>query len=138
MIWFFFAEITLYQNATTVTLTGDGYAQAQFNDEDMRQVRRGQTALVRADGEEGDELGVMPGIVTDTRFDANPPYVELYLPRHAAMLNAYNRQLTGTARVEIETLSPFMLVMRASGQFIDDTDLVTSPQNADGLQGAGG
>lgn len=47
VIWFFTAQITLYEVSNSLSLTEDGRLMAQFPTESMARIHQGQTAILR-------------------------------------------------------------------------------------------
>ncbi len=129
--WFFFGSITLYATSTTATLAADGTLSASFAARDGAQLRRGQRAFLHLNPPEGTAVGAVPAIMTAVERDPQQATVQtqfVALWDDAAPI-APQDGLQGRIAVELEYVSPAMLLMRTVGQYADTPQVQTSPQN---------
>ena len=132
--WFFLARITLYETSKTVRVTKGGIVVTDFPPEALGRIQRGQRALLRLDGAIGDQTGTIPAIVTNvtSQGEEGQVRVELFALVDATPIPLQDG-LTGQVEIEVEYVSPAVLVMRASGQFLDTPQISLSPQKSRGL-----
>ena len=131
MAWFSLAQVTLYETGQVVNVARGGEIVADFPSEARGRIHRGQAALVQFDGDFGNQIGAIPAIVTNVPIPGREERVEvkLYLLANIAFSGLSQDNLTGQAQVEVEHISPAILVMRAAGQFVDTPSVSLSPQN---------
>lgn len=132
-IWFFLAQITLYETGQVVEVTREGLVVADFSSEALGRIRQGQFALLRFDvtDDEDQEAGAIPAVVMRITSQAQKDrgQVELFPLPEAASRMPFRENLKGRVDVEVEHLSPATLVMRASGQLLDTPPVSISPRN---------
>ncbi|MEZ4663362.1 MAG: hypothetical protein R2911_37945 [Caldilineaceae bacterium] len=139
IIWFLWAPIARYETGVLVGITRDGWVVAEFPVAAWQSIQQGQTAFIRLDptvaansGQNGSSIpsqtvAAIPAIVanvlgqpTNDGFQVSFA-VQEYTP-------ALEGRIAGEVAVEIEQLTPALLVARASGQFVDTPALSLSPQ----------
>ncbi len=130
MAWFFLARVTLYEAGQVVSVTRGGEVVADFSAEARGRIQRGQAALVQFDGDLGAQVGAIPAIVTTVGpVREERVEVEIYLLANITLYGLSQDNLTGQAQVEVEHISPAILVMRAAGQLVDTPSVSLSPQD---------
>ena len=129
--WFSLGRVTLYETGQVVSVARGGEVVVDFSSEARGRIQRGQAALVQFDGDFGTQIGAIPAIVTNVPSAGQDDRVEvkLYLLASVAISGRSQDNLTGQAKVEVEHISPAVLVMRAAGQFVDTPSVSLSPQN---------
>ena len=127
ILWFFLARITLFEISTSATFDQNRRVQATFSPEGLSRIQPGQAALVRLSAP-GDQRPIaIPAMVYDTQKGKGQ--VELILLEDPFGQSGIPSQLSARAEVEVEYINPAMLVMRASGKFLNRSRLPVSPQN---------
>lgn len=129
LFWFFFSQLTIYADTQQFQFRDDGYIRAIFAPEDHARIRHGQSAVIRFEGDIGREIGPVSMVVSDIRSLQGIEFIELYAPESRQLFDELPRDIPGRVRVEVETISPFVMMMRVSGQLIDDNPVVNSPQS---------
>ncbi|NJN68546.1 MAG: hypothetical protein HC884_18465 [Chloroflexaceae bacterium] len=132
LAWFFLATVTLYEESATMVVS-ETYTMvaADFPLETQGRIKRGQAALLHFEGAAGTTTGVVPALVVEveTRPEENRVRANLYPFWSADPTEIPPEDLVGTARVEVDHVSPAMLVLQATGQFINTAQIRTSPQD---------
>ena len=147
--WFFKSEVTMYETSQAISVTNKESLETQFVDdgprtktfrkrivtanfqtEALQRIRPGQGALLRLDGRLGKQAGAIPAIVlTVDRPDGKRlGKVELLTMMDADAPNPFETGIGGEVKVEVEYVTPAILVMRASGMFVDTPPTSYSPQ----------
>jgi hypothetical protein len=150
-VWFFLTKTTLYETGNVVSVEKDGTIIADFSPEAFGRIQAGQLAILHINQTSNDRAGSLPAVVTDVPHI--PPQeqfrVTLYpRPRRGAeSASGERRQLMSPIRtysdalvaleddsavqveVEVERVSPAVLAMRTSGQFIDTAAVSLNPRN---------
>ncbi len=118
--WFFFAQVTFYENSQSAYLTDGEIIVAEFPAEAFNRIQTGQAARLSIDGAIGKKVGSIRAIVTDV---INPSQAEkmgqvrLFAFADAASPIRFQEKLTGQVEIAVEQISPAQLVMRVSGLF---------------------
>ena len=121
-IWFFFAQVTLYEKSQSARITGE-IVVAEFPAQLLHNIQPTRPARLYLDGAIGQQVGIISAVVTDV---INPSQTE---PTGQVKLFAFvdanspirlQKELTGQVEIEVEHLSPAQLVMRVSGLFVND------------------
>ena len=136
--WFFLVPITVYETGHIVSTTAEGIVIADFPIDASGRIQRGQSAVIRLEEVPNNQVRTLLATVVNV---SNQPQedkiqVELYLQPNATarrVLGTVSQDfaslnLTGQVEVEVEHVSPAMLVMRASGQFVETPTVSLSPQ----------
>ena len=149
--WFFTAKVTFYETSKSVHVTNneaivtefpsDRGAVTQrtfsirrrvvvvrFSPEAMETIRRDQTAFLRLDGKIGKQVGAIPARVTDiTYLPQGGGRVELLAEVKADAPNPFEEGVGGEAKIEVEYVTPVLLVLRASGLLTETAPTSFSP-----------
>jgi hypothetical protein len=125
--WFFLAKVTLlYETSREFSVQRDGSLLVNFSPEALARLRPGQAATLRLVNGTPPEGQTFPAVVMDTPMANNPTgQVEVYVYSPEPL----QPNQVGQVQVEVEYISPAMLVLRSTGQFVDDPKLTLSPQN---------
>ncbi len=128
--WFFLARMTVYETGQMVSVSRDGEIVADFPPEALMRLRRGQPALLFPQDAKGATTGPFAAVVTDVmpQTDENRVEVALYPRTAAAVLAMPEMGLTGQVEIEVEHVSPAVLMMRASSQYFNTHPVALSPQ----------
>lgn len=128
--WFFMARITLYENSANIQIGEDGRFLATFRPETMARLQVGQNAILRLNpGAEGGLIS-LPAMVIDRSLSSNQ--VELLILADISPQAFAGGGITAQVEVEVESVSPAALVIRASGQYLGERQLPVSPQSSQG------
>lgn len=127
-VWFFAAGIAINQSSEQAEVTRAQRVTAIFSPETSEGIKRGQTASFYPQGEEWEQAGPVPAIVSDVSADSatHQTRVELALRPESSLPAPLKEGHTGRVDIELETVSPATLVFRAGG-------LVTQPTNQNGV-----
>lgn len=133
-IWFFFAQVTLYEHSLVARVTKGEIIVAEFSAEALNRIQQGQPARLNIDGAMGQQVGSISAIVTDiikpsTSEQKETGEVKLFSFAEASSPIRFEEELTGQVEIEVEHISPAKLVMRASGLFVDTPKISLSPQS---------
>lgn len=133
--WFFYAPITRYATGTIVGATREGNIIAEFAAQELESIRPGQSAYIRLHGSEDSLTGSILGMVSriiepaSSQLSKDSFSVLLFAQGDVAAAEIEAREFAGVVEIEVETVSPAMLVARASGQFVDTPSLSLGPQS---------
>lgn len=118
--WLFLARITLYEVSARASLIGESTAVADFPPAALGRLRPGQPARLRLDSFPWTQYGTVPATVAGVAPEIRDGrlQVELTLQPLATSRIPLQPGLTGSAEVEVERVSPAVLVLRAAGQRI--------------------
>ena len=115
--WGLLSRVTLYEVTAQAQLEGSATVVAEFAPALQGRLQVGQTAQLRLDSYPWLQYGTVPAIVTDvprqTRGEVLP--VRLALQPRPDQVSILQHGLTGTLEVEIEQVSPLLLLLRAAG-----------------------
>lgn len=126
--WFFLAQVTLYETSRDFSVQRDGSLQVNFPPEALARLRPGQAATLRLTTTAAAEAQTFPAQVMDIPPETNQTGpVELYVFSPEPIQPGQ----TGQVQIEVEQVSPAMLVLRSAGQFVDDPKLTLSPQQSE-------
>ena len=130
--WFFLAQMTLYETGQIVSVTRDGAIVADFPLEALPRLRRGQPAFLFPQDTQGVSTGPLAAVVTDVSSQTDEDRVEvaLYPRTNMAALAIPQDRMTGQVEIEVEHVSPAVLMMRTSGRFFDALPISLSPQRS--------
>jgi hypothetical protein len=123
--WFFGAQVTIYEHSADFTLQRDGSLAVRFNTDALARLQPGQAAYVEiqsGNANAPDATRVLPALVMDVPFEATGPVIVALLTEERLTTPQ------GTVQIEVEYVSPAMLVLRSAGQFVNDPRLALSPQ----------
>jgi hypothetical protein len=127
LAWFFLAKVTLYENSTSIELTDDSRILASFSQEGMGRIRKGQAALVRLKSGSDQPDVTLPAFVYDLSPESNQAV--LVFDTNQVPVELQTGSLNGRVEVEVEYLTPVELVVRATGKYLNETEIPVSPQN---------
>jgi hypothetical protein len=118
-LWFFWAEITLYEASRSVHITAEDTIVANFSPEAARRIRRGQSAILRLEADARDQMKTIPARVmaVTNQNESGQFQVELFPLLKTSLLPVLNENSINQVEIEVEHISPIKLVMRASEQF---------------------
>lgn len=123
--WFFLAKITLYETSQEFSVQRDGSILVTFPPEALARLRPGQAATFRPANGITSAEETFRALVMDTPADTTRAgQVELYVFSPQPLQPGQ----AGQFQVEIDHVSPAVLVLRSAGQFVDDPKLTLSPQ----------
>lgn len=123
--WFFLAKVTLYETSREFSIQRDGSLLVNFSPEALTRLRPGQAATLRLANGTTSEGQIFSALVMDTPEASDPNgQVEVYVYSPESLQPG----LAGQVQVEVEHVSPAVLVLRSAGQFVDDPKLTLSPQ----------
>lgn len=144
--WFFGAKITLYETSQQIIIQPDGMVFVQYPAEQLGRLKLGQKGWLRLEGDLGSELGQIPLLVigvlpphapastssSTPANNSNSAVAQLIIMREEVYpYLSLDSQLTGSVEIEVESLSPFRLILRSAGQN-NGAQISTSPQNSRG------
>jgi hypothetical protein len=114
--WFFLAKVPLYETSREFQVRRDGSLAVTFSPQALARIRPDQAAVLRLAETAGQGAQTFSAIVMDTpATDSRTSQVELY----AFSPEPLQPGVAGEVRVEVERVSPAMLVMRSAGKFVD-------------------
>ena len=123
--WVFLAQVTLYETSRDFSVQRDGSLQVNFSPEALARLRPGQAATLRLTNGTASEEQTFSAQVMDIPASNNQTgQVELYVFSSEPIQPGQ----AGQVQVEVDHVSPVMLVLRSAGQFVDDPKLTLSPQ----------
>lgn len=128
--WFFLARVGVYEFSTRIQIADDGTVRADFARAAQGRIKLYQPAYLRLDGEIGKQAGLIPAIVIESQNLPNEDRVQTDFVVYWETVPSVTPQkgLTGQMEVEIESISPAVMVLRAAGFFIKQPVLQVSPQ----------
>jgi hypothetical protein len=117
--WFFLAPVVISVEGTITYIAGDGYVQATFTGAASEQLQRGQHAQLYLDHPADAPIAPIPALVAEVNPQATQSQVDLYAQLDANNADYFAGQPQGVVTVAVERISPALLLLRASGQFVD-------------------
>lgn len=126
ILWFFFARVSVHETSQEVSLSQDGRFLAAFTDESLTRIQPGQDTLVRVFSSTEEPPLTIQGVVFDIFPDSNQ--VEIIIVAEDFIDLPPSENLTAQVDVEIEQVTPFNLIMRYSGQFVESEQGSTNSQ----------
>jgi len=138
-LWLFGASITRYETGTIVGISREGRIVAQFSAETANQIQQGQNAYIRLQSMNVGSAfpatsqqsgGAVPAVVANILLPISDDSFQVTLSPQDDIraFMASGQPLVGEVAVEVERVSPALLIAHASGQFIDLPSLSVSPQ----------
>ena len=122
-IWFFFAQVTLYEKSQSAHVINGEIVVAEFPSQLLHSIQPAQPARLYLDGAIGQQVGFISAIVTDVTSPSQTEptgQVKLFAFVDANSPIRLQKKLTGQVEIEVEHLSPAQLVMRVSGFFVNN------------------
>ncbi|MBX3011229.1 MAG: hypothetical protein KF832_06965 [Caldilineaceae bacterium] len=129
-IWFFVPSLTVYVTGQIIGVTRSGNVVATFPPQVGTDLWPGQSARIRPTGPLAEQLSAFPAIVLEVEPRPSTATVEVMLYPASEFLGETRLpgNVTGAVSVETEIISPAVLLLRATGQFVQTPPLVLSPQ----------
>ena len=127
ILWFFLARVSVHETSQEVILE-NGRFLSTFTEESLARIQPGQDVLVRMFSTSDEPPLTVQGVVFDVFPDSNQVEVIIisedffYIPS----LDNVNAQVD----IEIEQVTPFNLIMRYSGQYIETEQAQENSQSA--------
>jgi hypothetical protein len=129
-VWFFTPSLTVHTTGSLIGRTRSGDVLATFGPQASSQLRPGQAALIYPANTTSD-VTTLPATILE---------VELGDPGEAAKVRLYPESIvdvdilfangvSGEVTVETETISPAVLLLRATGQLVETPPVALSPQD---------
>ncbi len=135
--WFFFARITRYEDSNILTAADRSSIEAEFPAEAMHTIRPGQHAFITLAPQDAPDMAdaeadTVEAVVAKipSRHGDRPGIVRLFLTDVPAIPLSRGQHLDGKVAVATGTLSPFKLVMQASGLFTESAKIRLSPRQS--------
>ncbi|MGW8143351.1 MAG: hypothetical protein ACWGN2_03095 [Anaerolineales bacterium] len=126
ILWFFFARVSVHEISHDVRFNEDGRILATFSEEAFTRIQPGQDALIRIfNAAEGPPLAVQ-GFVYDVFPERNQ--AEIIIVSENLFDIPETNNINAQVDVEIEKVTPFNLIMRYSGQFVETDQGETNSQ----------
>ncbi|MCB0100023.1 MAG: hypothetical protein KDE46_30030 [Caldilineaceae bacterium] len=137
--WFLWAPISRYETGSLVAITGDGWIVAEFPARAWESIQQGQVAYIHITPQNASGNSQNGGGSTDNTAIIIPAIVANILGRPVndrfqvtlaiqEYTPALERKFSGKVDVEVERVTPAILVARASGQLVDTPALSINPQ----------
>lgn len=132
--WFFLARVTLYEVSAaiepgTARMGTETQMVAEFPKEALTRIRAGQSAWLRLDGAADQQAVRLPALIYEVPPGGSKVIFVVLSPGFSAA--AGGERLKGRLEVEVERVTPAQLVMRSSGQIMNQGSSVpVSQQNA--------
>lgn len=123
--WFFFARVGLYEISQQISFDEQGRLMATFAPEAMDRIRQGQAAIVRYY-----RSGNQPPLTLRAMvFDAPPGenQVEILVQAEDQGNLPETGSEKGQVEVEVDRISPYALVMRATGKYVGGSSAPAAP-----------
>jgi multidrug resistance efflux pump len=126
VFWFFFARVSVYETSQELSIDEQGYILAEFPDDSMTKIQAGQDVLVRVFSSSDQPPISIQGVVFDTFPDSNQ--VEIIMLSDDLLDVQITENMQAQVDVEIELVTPFNLVMRYSGKFVETNQSLEDSQ----------
>ena len=128
--WFFLARMTVYEVSASAVIARDGFVIADFPSAKLGRIRRGQAAWLSPvlDGEKQPDS--VPAVVIDVirASSAEPARVKLFPVIERDLSEILPEGQKVRVEIEVESVSPAVLVLRTSGLLVDTPGVALSPQ----------
>lgn len=112
-LWFFLARIPLYESSGEFQVQRDGTLLVTFAPEALGRIMPGQAAMLRLAASAGQPAQTFAAEVSNIPFNGQGP-VEVYV--FSPPENLFQPGLAGDVKIQVESVSPAVLVVRAAGQ----------------------
>jgi hypothetical protein len=109
-LWFFLANLTFYEASKSATINTNGAIVAQFEAKAIKRLKLGQMALFQPKSTTTTSTSIQLRIA---KIDSKSHKVDLWPVEPNALKN--QKEPTGQVKVEVETVTPATLVLRAAG-----------------------
>ena len=128
--WFFTPSLTVYATGSLISQTRSGDVIATFTPQESRQLLPGQAAIIYPTSTSS---GVAALPATILEVDLGEPgevaHVRLYPDSIVDVDTLFANGVSGEVTVETETVSPAVLLLRATGQLVETPPVSLSPQD---------
>lgn len=127
--WFLTPSLTVYANGHLTQLTRSGDLVATLSAQEGLNLRAGQTAHVYPPGVTTPQQS-LPATVLDvtTPAQGNQLQMRLYLRDDTEIESYFPGGVSGEVQVEVETISPAVLLLQTLGQWVETPAVSLSPQ----------
>jgi hypothetical protein len=126
LLWFFLVKVTIYEFSTELDFTETGLVTASFPKENLKKLAAGQPAIIQIDLGPNQPGVTLTGMVIGT--DPNQETAELVILSEEITQIPVDEDISGQVQVEVEYVTPAMLVRRASGMYVNNSQYPVSPQ----------
>jgi hypothetical protein len=126
ILWFFFARVSVHETSQEVSLSQDGRALATFSEDALTRIQLGQDTLVRVFSSTDEPPLTIQGVVFDIFPDSNQ--VEITIVAEDFLDIPATDNINAQVDIEIEQVTPFNLIMRYSGQFVESEQVGADSQ----------
>ncbi len=130
LAWLFFAQITLRESGKLITINNTGLVTIEMSPTAAQRVKSGQKGVLDLNGDIGEDLGLVPVIVT-RRLPSNgeKTQIEAQVILESFFVYQTDETYAGTGRIDVDQVSPLNLFLRSTGQFLGAPQLTTSSGN---------
>ncbi len=131
LVWFFWAPLGLYQVSETARVVSETQASATFSPNALGRIQPGQGAQLRLTAFPAVQYGTVPARVARIAqgLPGDPLQVEFTLMPAASSI-PLQPGLLGTMEVEVERISPAILLLRVSGQVLGPSSSSSATNSA--------
>ena len=126
ILWFFFARVSVHESSQEVSLSQDGTFLVVFSDDAMTRIQPGMDALIRILTIADQPPLSLEGVVFD--IDSGNNLVEIVTLSEEFFGLPDMESLSAQVDIEIERVTPFRLIQRYSGQFVESENPPTGSQ----------
>lgn len=128
--WFFLARMTIYEVSVSAVVARGGFIIAEFPSAKSGRIRRGQAAWLYPVLDSAKQPANIPAVVVDI---IKSPSTELARFKLFPILDQDLSEILPEGQkvkveIEVESVSPAVLVLRTSGLLIDTPGVALSPQ----------
>ena len=133
LLWFFLVKVTIYEFSTEINFTGSNTVTAKFPKDDLKKITSGQPAIIQIDASPNQPSITMTGMVIGT--NSSQETAELVILSEEIQQIQLDDEITGQVQIEVEYITPAVLVRRASGMYVNNSQIPVSPQEFEGTGG---
>ena len=126
LLWFFLVKVTIYEFSTDLDYKETGILTAGFPKENLKKITAGQPAIIQIDLGPNQPDITLTGMVVET--DSTQETAELVILSEEITQIPLDEDISGQVQVEVEYVTPAMLVRRASGMYVNNSQFPISPQ----------
>ena len=126
VLWFFLVKVTIYEFSTDLDYKETGILTAGFPKENLKKITAGQPAIIQIDLGPNQPDITLTGMVVET--DSTQETAELVILSEEITQIPLDEDISGQVQVEVEYVTPAMLVRRASGMYVNNSQFPISPQ----------
>ena len=128
--WFFAPSLTVHTTGSLTGRTRSGDVIATFGPQESTQLRLGQAALIYPTNTTSG-VTILPATIleVDLGDPGEAAKVRLYPESIVDVDTLFANGVSGEVKVETETISPAVLLLRATGQLVDTPPVSLSPQD---------